>query len=157
MAYRTDQVPHSRPPQWQVWSPQRVGKFHWLIIPQTWFDAKDPLLDSILNFVYGAVVIVEVIVLVPTVGLVRLAIHRIRAPGGWYVECRFGTSMDRPTDPRVELQTATRRQAKRLERALEREFRNGADFNSPAIQAAIARSGATVRPAAASGVTRGTI
>lgn len=144
MAYRTGQVSAGRPPQWRVWAPQRVGDFSWLIVPQGWFESNDPFLEPILNFVYGAVVIVEVILLVPTVGPIRLVIHHFRSPG-WYVECRFGTSRQRSTDPRIELQTRTRRQAKRVKRVLRRELGNGADFNSPAVQAVIARSKASVR------------
>jgi hypothetical protein len=145
MTYPTSQVPAGRPPEWRVWSPQRLGDFHWLIIPQRWFDSRDPLLDSILNFVYGAVLIVEVVLLVPTAGPIRLIIHHVRSPG-WYVECRYGIALERPTDPRVELQTRTKRQAKRVKRALRREFRNGADFNSAAVQAAFARNEAVFRP-----------
>lgn len=91
MVFRTGHVPAARPPEWRVWPPQRVDDFSWLVVPPSWFDAADPLLDSILNFVYGAVVIVEVILLMPTVGVVRLAIHHFRSPG-WYVECRYGNA-----------------------------------------------------------------
>lgn len=156
MAYRADPVPTGRPPHWRVWSPQRVDDFSWLIIPQKWFDARDPLLDSVLNLVYGAVLIVEVILIVPTLGPIRLAVHHFRSPG-WYVECRFGSALERPTDPRIELRTRTKRQANRMKRALRREFGNGADFNSSAVQAAVARGNASVRPVKSTPVRRGTI
>ncbi len=149
MIYRMSRNSPVQSPEWRVWSPQRVGDFRWSIIPENWFQT-DPLTDTVC----GALLIVEFVLIMPTVGLIRLAVHHRRSPG-WYVECRYGTVADLPTDPRIRLQTRTKRQAKRLERALEREFRNGADFNSPAIQAVIARSNAAVQPVTPP-VTKGT-
>lgn len=147
MTHSTGHVPSGLPPRWQVWSPQRLGDFRWSIIPVNWFESNDPTIDAILSFVLMPLWVVEFILIRPTVGVFRLAIHHARSPG-WYVESRYGSSLVRPNDPRVQFQTRTKRQARRLGRVLQRELRNGADFNAPAIQAAIARNKATFRPVA---------
>ena len=116
------------------------------MIPRKRLDSRDPTVDAALSFVLVPLLVVEFILLRPTVGLVRLAVHHARSPG-WYVECRYGSSLERPADPRVELQTRTKGQVKRLRRALRHEFDQGADFNAPAVQSAIASNQAIFRPA----------
>ncbi|HJP79887.1 MAG TPA: hypothetical protein VJ914_36780 [Pseudonocardiaceae bacterium] len=150
MTYPGSSTP-SAAPQWRVWSLRRAGKkFRWSLLPNRPVNTNNPF-----AVLLGLLVLLEVVFVMPTVGLVRLAVHNIRSPG-WYLEARYVTSDGRPNDSRVELQVETKRQAKRLQRMLQHEFGSGADFTSPAVQAAIAHCHATRRPTAPPPISGGT-
>jgi hypothetical protein len=110
--------------------------------------------DTILLYpvwlVWTAIVLVlwlvDHIVLAPTIGPIRLAIHHSRSPG-WYLRVR------RTTAPRsnmrtveLELQASTKASARQLRGALTQESRQGVDLNTPSIRATIATNHAIIAP-----------
>ncbi|HEX3781337.1 MAG TPA: hypothetical protein VHX38_16875 [Pseudonocardiaceae bacterium] len=115
-------------------------------------DANSPMAA-----ITGLLVLLEVVFIMPTVGLVRLAIYRAHGLG-WCIQARYGTPVRRVEDPTVELQTQTKRQAQRLRQVIQHELDHGANFNAPSIQTAVARNNAFFRPATPPPpVTSGTI
>ena len=122
---------------WQVAAPERLDKFRWLTLTH-WISEHDGAWVPFDNLIEGVVLIVEFVLIAPTAGLVRLAIHRSRSRG-WRVRARRGNTL-------VEWRTRKKRQARRLTRVLRTELGRGADIGSPVIQAAVAGNEAVYRP-----------
>ena len=134
---------------WYVEKPKRVRGFRWALVPDRWFHYEP---DSIFLYpvwlVWTAIVIVlwlvDYVVLVPTIGPIRLAIHHARSPG-WYLRVMRATAGGMRT-PELELHTSTKSAARELRSALAQQFRQGADLNTPSVRATIAASHAVVTP-----------
>ncbi|HWE91282.1 MAG TPA: hypothetical protein VG317_17610 [Pseudonocardiaceae bacterium] len=132
----------SDPPKrtWSVDKPKRVGDFHWGLVSSDIIpnDGGNDPITAVLVAIPLAIWLVDRLLLVPTVGFVRLAIHHSRSPG-WYVRVQYTAMLqDGWEDIVIRFQTTNKRRARRLRRALRREFQQGGDLNWPAAQAAIA-------------------
>lgn len=134
-------------PKWIINKPRRVGGFRWSLIPENWFPtsgSEDPITAAWTAIIMVAS-LVEFVLLRPTVGVVRLAIHHSRSPG-WYLRVMYTKIIHNGLgDYTVDLQTRTKGEAKRVARVLRRELGRAGnlDFNTPAVQAAIAENRAT--------------
>lgn len=134
---------------WYVEKPQRVGGFRWALVPDRWFryEPGTVFLYPIWLVWTGIVIVlrmVDYVALAPTVGPIRLAIHHSRSPG-WYLRVTRKTAPGMWTTD-LELQTATKTAARQLRGALTQQLRQGADLNTPSVQATITTSQAVVTP-----------
>jgi hypothetical protein len=117
-------------------------------MPESWQDpvgGTDPV-DVVLTAIWLVLSLVEFLLVMPTVGMVRLAIHHSRSPG-WCLRVMYTKVVyDGIGDYTVDFQTRKKRQAKRVSRAMRRELKRAGgnlDFNTPDVQAAVGANSAT--------------
>lgn len=137
-------------PAWHIVKPMRVGGFHWSFIPESWWHqfgagADNPIQAAWLLVLF-VVWLVEFVIIRPTVGLVRLAVHHSRSPG-WYVRVMYTQVVRHGVgDYTVDFRTNRKGEAKRLTQVLrrEREQAGSVDLNAPAVRAAVSANRAAI-------------
>lgn len=135
--------------KWRVDKHRRISGFRWLLVPKEvrpdlgLLSGGNDAFDIIVTLLILVPFLVDLVILAPTLGLVRLVRSHRRAPG-WYVRVRYTVpATDGRYDFTVNYRTVTRRPAKRLRKAIRRELRRDADLNSPAVQTAVVANQAT--------------